>query len=127
MEEAEIIWYIGNLVIRFTPERYIGNPVIISCCSELGRKERRQPSQTCTISHHANTMSHLAYIMSYFLHAALMPERPRSPAYMTYHQGSHVERSHTQSSQIYMPGNPEKPLIPYIYKGLRRVSYIYSF
>ena len=33
MEEAGIIGYIGNLVIGFTPERYIGNPVmfLVSC------------------------------------------------------------------------------------------------
>ena len=65
MEEAGIIGYIGNLVIGFTPERYIGNPLIKSCCSKLGRKERRQLSQTCTISHHANTMSCLSYTMFY--------------------------------------------------------------
>ena len=103
MEEAGIIGYIGNLVIGFTPERYIGNPVIKSCCSELGRKERRQPSQTCTISHHANTMSCLILFLSWpILHAALMPERPRSPAYMTCQQGAltHNHHTHAIGSQI---------------------------
>ena len=38
---------------------------IISCCLELGQKECRQPSQTCTISHQANTMSCPAYTMSH--------------------------------------------------------------
>ena len=67
MEEAGILAYIGNLVIGFTPERYIGNPVIRSCCSELGQKECRQQSQTCTISHHIiyHVLSHLVLVMTY--------------------------------------------------------------
>ena len=124
MEEARIIGYIGNLVIGFMLARSIGNPVIISCCSELGRKERRQPSQTCTISHHAYTMSHLAYTMSFSstcntdARAALITSLHDLPAgsshrAVTHNHHTHVIGSQKSNTQVY-----------YINIGLGRVFHI---
>ena len=53
MEEAGIIGYIGNLVIGFTLERYIGNPVIHHIMLLRIRPERT--STTVTNIHHISS------------------------------------------------------------------------
>ena len=111
MEEPGIIRYIGNQVIGFTLERYIGNPVmfLVSCILVL----RPWPTifwfHTATISwiyagHHildlhpwATTSYLILFLPCPILHAALMWERPRSLTYMTCQQGAHVEWSHTHN------------------------------
>ena len=70
----------------------------------LGIRPKRTSATVINLHHISSCLYHVSsclYHVLFVLHAALMPKRPWSPAYMTCQQGAHVEWSHTHNYHRY--------------------------